>query len=126
MSTNAPTDMTPRLATPAGTPPRLPIKNASKELGIFVLLVLLCVVAWLFRLWLAPSVAALAFLLFCCSNAHGLALAWICNRSAIIATLFTLLALHVYVRSRANFSWANRVVATSTPTKAPGRCLVHS
>jgi ribose transport system permease protein len=44
MLTKASTD-TPRLATPPGAPPRLPIKSASKELGIFILLVVLCVVA---------------------------------------------------------------------------------
>ncbi|BDI31459.1 sugar ABC transporter permease [Capsulimonas corticalis] len=45
MLTKASTDTTPRLATPTGSPPRLPIKSASKELGIFILLVVLCVVA---------------------------------------------------------------------------------
>lgn len=61
---------------------------------------LLVTVAVLYQRRLTPIVAAAAFALFGCANAHGLALAWICNRSAILATLLALLSLQSYVSAR--------------------------
>jgi len=63
---------------------------------------LLCGVAALLRELLPAKIGALALLLFALDEAHGLPLAWIANRSALIAVAFVTWSLwaHVAYRTR--------------------------
>ncbi|HEX7670920.1 MAG TPA: hypothetical protein VF395_15095, partial [Polyangiaceae bacterium] len=62
---------------------------------------LLATVAVLYRrLEPSPGLAGLSLVLFAMDDAHGLALAWLANRNALIATLFGCLALMSHDASR--------------------------
>lgn len=63
-------------------------------------LLLLWLVASCYHRWLPVRTAVVAFGLFAIANAHGLAVGWICNRSAIISMLFALAALRLHVQFR--------------------------
>lgn len=60
-------------------------------------LALVALAGALYRAWLGPTQAAIAFALYVCDESHGIALGWNCNRAAIISTLFSLLATRAYV-----------------------------
>jgi hypothetical protein len=61
---------------------------------------LLLMVGFLYRRWLDPPRALLAFALYVCDEAHGIALGWICNRAALASTLLSLVSLWFYTQSR--------------------------
>lgn len=67
-------------------------------------ILLLGLIAWMFECWLPPRTALLSFAIVACANAHGIALAWICNRSAIVSTLLALMALFFHVEGRERLS----------------------
>jgi hypothetical protein len=62
---------------------------------------LVAAAAWLFRRMLAPGwVAGLAAILYAIDDAHGQAVGWLSNRSAIVASLFGVLAIGFHDRWR--------------------------
>jgi hypothetical protein len=61
---------------------------------------LLVAVGLLYRELVAPVSALLAFLLFVLDESLGIPLGWLCNRSAVVTTLLSLLALRWYLRHR--------------------------
>jgi hypothetical protein len=77
--------------------------NAARGYHIHSMLwwvLLLALIARLFVRWLPPRTALLSFAMVACANAHGIAVAWICNRSAIVSLLLSLVALSFHVQGR--------------------------
>ena len=74
-------------------------------------LLLLAAVAAAYRSWFPTRTAILAFALYAASNAHGLAVGWVCNRSAIVSSLLTLTALRIHVGWRKSESGVGRITA---------------
>jgi hypothetical protein len=62
--------------------------------------VMLGTIASFFRRMLPLAEALVAFALLAADEAHGMALAWLCNRSAFVAIAFSVAALHRYVVHR--------------------------
>jgi hypothetical protein len=63
-------------------------------------LALLLMVGFLYRRWLDTPRALLAFALYVCDEAHGIALGWICSRAALASTLLSLISLWFYTQFR--------------------------
>jgi len=64
--------------------------------------VMLATIAALFWRVLPVPQALVAFALLVCDEAHGVALAWICNRSALVSTSFSVIALLCYRHFRSS------------------------
>jgi hypothetical protein len=76
-----------------------------------VWLAMLGTIALLFRQLLPPGPALLALLFFALDEAHGVLIAWIANRAAMVSTAAAVLALYFYVRWRRGGSLQSRWLA---------------
>jgi hypothetical protein len=65
---------------------------------------MLSVIALMYRELLALPYALIAFALLILDESHAIALAWVCNRSVFVSTAFGLIMLRCYLRHRANDS----------------------
>jgi hypothetical protein len=82
--------------------------------------VMLGVIAWLYRELLALPYALVAFALLILDESHVSALAWVCNRSVFVSTAAGLIMLHCYLRHRAGAPGHSLLWAALAATIAVG------